>query len=50
MHISCWTDSRLSVVGIVSVVDLPMILDQIVDSFHSLALSGLREAPVTVKH
>lgn len=37
-------------VFIVSVVDLPMILDQIVDSFHSTALSGLWEAPVTLKY
>ena len=50
MYNSCGTDTRLSVVAIVSVVDQPMILHQIGDSFHSLALSGLCEAPVTLKH
>lgn len=49
MNKSCGTDSRLSVVAIVTVADLPVMLDQIVDSCHSLALSGLCEAPVTVK-
>lgn len=41
-------DSGLSVVTIVAVADLPMMLDQIVDSCHSLVLSGLREDPVTL--
>lgn len=50
MHISLGTDSRRTVVAVVSVVALPMILDQIVDSFHSLVLSGVCEAPVTLKH
>lgn len=49
MNKSCGTDSGLSAVAIVTVADLPVMLDQIVDSCHSLALSGLCEAPVTVK-
>lgn len=37
----------LSMVTMGTVVDLPMMLEQIVDSCHSLVLSGLHEAPVT---
>lgn len=37
----------MSMVTMGTVVDLPMMLDQMVDSCHSLVLSGLREAPVT---
>lgn len=49
MSKSCGTDRGLSAVAIVTVADLPVMLDQIVDSCHSLALSGLCEAPVTEK-
>lgn len=37
----------LSVVSMETGADSPMMLDQIVDSCHSLVLSGLHEAPVT---
>ena len=40
----------LSVVAIVTVADIPMMLDQIVDSCHTFMPSGLCEAPVTLKH
>lgn len=46
MHEYSASDSGPSVVAIVTVADLPMTLDQMVDSCHSLALSGFREALV----
>lgn len=50
--VSCLVYERgvgLSVVTIVTVADLPMMAGQIMDSCHSLVLSGLCEAPVTLK-